>query len=37
MALKGELQGEKLVGTFQTEGNDGKWEATRASKASAGL
>jgi hypothetical protein len=35
--LKGELQGEKLVGTFQTEGNEGKWEATRAAKASGGL
>ncbi len=35
--LMGELQGEKLVGTFRTEGKDGKWEATRAAKASAGL
>jgi hypothetical protein len=35
--LKGELQGDKLVGTFQTEGNEGKWEATRAGKSSAGL
>jgi hypothetical protein len=37
MALMGELQGEKLVGTFRTEGNEGKWEATRPAKASAGL
>ncbi len=37
MALMGELQGEKLVGTFRTEGRDGKWEATRAAKTSAGL
>jgi hypothetical protein len=37
IALMGELQGEKLVGTFRTEGRDGKWEATRAAKASAGL
>ena len=35
--LMGELQGEKLVGTFLTEGREGKWEATRAAKASAGL
>jgi hypothetical protein len=35
--LLGELQGEKLVGTFRTEGREGKWEATRASKTSAGL
>ena len=37
IALMGELQGEKLVGTFRTEGRDGKWEATRAAKSSAGL
>ena len=37
IALMGELQGEKLVGTFRTEGRDGKWEATRTAKASAGL
>jgi hypothetical protein len=37
IALMGELQGEKLVGTFQTEGREGKWEATRAAKASGGL
>ena len=37
IALMGELQGEKLVGTFRTEGRDGKWEATRPAKASAGL
>jgi hypothetical protein len=36
IALKGELQGEKLVGTFQTEGREGQWEATRAAKASGG-
>ena len=35
--LMGELQGEKLVGTFRTEGRDGKWEATRATKSSAGI
>jgi hypothetical protein len=35
--LTGELQGEKLVGTFRTEGREGKWEATRAPKSSAGL
>ena len=35
--LTGELQGEKLVGTFRTEGREGKWEATRAPKTSAGL
>ena len=35
--LTGELQGEKLVGTFRTEGREGKWEATRATKTSAGL
>lgn len=37
IALMGELQGEKLVGTFRTEGRDGKWEATRTAKTSAGL
>ena len=37
MALMGELQGEKLVGTFRTEGRDGKWEATRTAKTSSGL
>ena len=37
IALMGELQGEKLFGTFRTEGREGKWEATRAAKASAGL
>ena len=37
MALMGELQGEKLVGTFRTEGRDGKWEATRTAKASGGI
>ena len=37
IALMGELQGEKLVGTFRTEGREGKWEATRTAKASAGL
>ena len=37
IALMGELQGEKLVGTFRTEGREGKWEATRAAKASGGL
>jgi hypothetical protein len=37
IALMGELQDEKLVGTFRTEGRDGKWEATRTAKASAGL
>ena len=35
--LTGELQGEKLVGTFRTEGREGQWEATRAPKTSAGL
>ena len=35
--LMGELQGEKLVGTFRTEGREGKWEATRTTKTSAGL
>ena len=35
--LMGELQGEKLVGIFRTEGREGKWEATRAAKASAGI
>jgi hypothetical protein len=35
--LMGELQGEKLVGTFRTEGREGKWEATRAAKNSAGI
>src|SRR3974390_24964 len=35
--LTGELQGEKLVGTFRTEGREGKWEATRAAKTNAGL
>jgi len=35
--LTGELQGEKLVGTFRTEGREGKWEATRAAKTSAGI
>jgi len=34
IALAGELQGEKLVGTFHTEGNDGTWEATRTAKTS---
>jgi hypothetical protein len=37
IALMGELQGEKLVGTFQTEGREGKWEATRPAKASGGI
>jgi hypothetical protein len=37
ITLMGELQGERLVGTFRTEGRDGKWEATRAAKASGGL
>ena len=37
IALMGELQGEKLVGTFRTEGREGKWEATRAAKASGGI
>ena len=37
MALMGELQGEKLVGTFRTEGRDGKWEATRTAKTSSGI
>lgn len=37
IALMGELQGEKLVGTFLTEGREGKWEATRTAKASAGI
>src|ERR1017187_5752555 len=36
-ALMGEPQGKKLVGTFLTEGREGKWEATRTAKASAGL
>jgi len=35
IALTGELQGEKLVGTFQTEGREGTWEATRAAQAGA--
>jgi hypothetical protein len=35
--LTGELQGEKLIGTFRTEGREGQWEATRAPKTSAGL
>jgi hypothetical protein len=35
--LTGELDGEKLVGTFRTEGREGKWEATRAAKNSAGI
>lgn len=35
IALKGEVQGDKLVGTFQTEGREGTWVATRATKASA--
>lgn len=37
IALSGELHGEKLVGTFHTEGNDGTWEATRTTKASAAV
>jgi hypothetical protein len=37
IALTGELQGEKLVGTFQTEGREGTWEATRTGKDSAAL
>ena len=37
MALMGEVQGGKLVGTFRTEGREGKWEATRPAKTSAGL
>lgn len=37
IALMGELHGEKLAGTFRTEGRDGKWEATRAAKHSAAL
>jgi hypothetical protein len=35
--LTGELQGEKLVGTFRTEGREGQWEATRAAKSSSGI
>ena len=35
--LTGELQGEKLVGTFRTEGREGKWEATRTPKTSTGI
>jgi hypothetical protein len=37
IALAGELQGEKLVGTFQTEGREGTWEATRTGKTSAAV
>jgi len=37
MAMMGEVQGGKLVGTFRTEGREGKWEATRPAKTSAGL
>ena len=35
--LTGELQGEKLVGTFRTEGREGKWEATPTPKTSTGI
>ena len=37
IVLAGELQGEKLVGTFQTEGREGTWEATRPGKTSAAV
>ena len=37
IALTGELQGEKLAGTFHTEGMEGTWEATRTAKAGAAL
>ena len=37
IALTGELQGEKLVGTFQTEGREGTWVATRPGKTSAAV
>lgn len=37
IVLTGELQGEKLVGSFQTEGREGTWEATRTSKTSAAV
>ena len=37
IALTGELQGDRLVGTFQTEGREGTWEATRTGKTSAAL